>query len=134
MTEPGGMIQGKGQAERMGHLLRLGERLTHGLQSAVWVAQVPKDMGCETSSEYPRFLSEGDRQGTMSLRIVEGDGLLEVGHRRRELAHREQGVRHRPVCLQAVGRVRPGQIEELRGHLMRGSQVGPYLIEPPEPK
>ena len=106
----------------MGHLSSLGERLTHGLQGAVWIAQVPEDMCCKTSGEHPGFLSVGERQRAISLRIVESDCLLEVHQRRRELSAPQEGVSYHPMCLHEVDRVCSplGHVEELLGYLMRG--------------
>ena len=116
------MIQGEGQAVGVGHLPGLGERLAHGLQGAVRVAQVPEDVRREAPGEHPGFLPGGERERAVPLRIVEGDRLLEVGQRGRELSQPQQGVPHRPVRLDEVGRgLSPsGHVEELLGHLVRG--------------
>ena len=89
--EPGSKGQGSRQAEGVRQFLGQGERFVASLQGLVRIAKRPQNQGCNGQAGHPRVKAIAEGMGTVLLRIIEGNALLQVCLGRGQLSQLGQG-------------------------------------------
>ena len=117
--DKGGFDQDKPEAEGVGQRLRQGQGLQQALQALFGIAEPPEHKGHVAPAIRAGVPAIAKGVGAVLLRVVEGNGLLQMLLGLGQPPAPTQALAQRPVGLQEEGRIALllGQAQELLGQL-----------------
>src|SRR5712692_714067 len=90
LVEFSSKVQGSSQAEGVRYLLGQPDSLVASLQGLIWIAKMPQGKGGKVQAHHPGVYPIEEGQGTVLLKVVEGNALLQVRSGRDQFSQHEQ--------------------------------------------